>query len=247
MGRAAGAGAGRASGGAGMGCGRVGGCGRCRPGQALARGPSSGVVVGRRGGPTGACPELLVHGRDQFRAARVAVLLDFGHGPGDDRVHCHRQAGEPAGDRRRRIAKVGEDHLDVVLALEGHRAGEAVEQDAAERVDVGPSIDLPALDLLGGHVRDRADELVGGGERRERLLGAHLLDEPEVAQITVAARARRGRGEKDVGRLDVAVDQPAGVGGVQRAGHLGHDGHGPRPAPGGPPAPARSARSEPST
>jgi hypothetical protein len=41
------------------------------------------------------------------------------------------------------------------------------------------------------------------------------------------APAARGaaarRGQQDVGRLDVAVDQPAGVRGVQRAGHLGHD------------------------
>jgi hypothetical protein len=118
---------------------------------------------------------------------------------------------------------VGEDDFDVGGALERDRAGEAVEQDAAQGVDVGAAVEGAALDLLGGDVGDGAHELVGGGEGGLRLLGAHLLDEAEVAQVAVAVGARRARGEEDVGRLDVAVDQPTGVGGVQRAGHLGHD------------------------
>jgi hypothetical protein len=43
----------------------------------------------------------------------------------------------------------------------------------------------------------------------------------------VAVATGRAGGEEDVARLDVAVDQAAGVGGVERAGHLGHDGQGP--------------------
>ena len=203
---------------------------RPRVGVAMATGGQvhgPGLVVGWGRWLGGGGTDLGLHGGDQGGAGRPAVVPGLGHGAGDDGVQGGGEAGNPGGDRGWRFAEVGEDHLDVVHVLERHRAGEAVEQDAAQRVDVGAAVQVAALDLLGGHIRDRAHELVGGGQGRLRLLGVHLLDQPEVAQVAVAVAAGRAGGEEDVGRLDVAVDQAAGVGGVQRAGHLGHDGQGP--------------------
>jgi hypothetical protein len=48
------------------------------------------------------------------------------------------------------------------------------------------------------------------------------LGQPEVGQIDVGDGAVL-HGQQDVARLDVAVDQPAGVGGVQRARDLPGD------------------------
>jgi hypothetical protein len=53
------------------------------------------------------------------------------------------------------------------------------------------------------------------------VVAAELLGQPEVGQVDVLARA-----EQDVGGLDVAVDEPGGVGGVQRGADLLDDPHG---------------------
>ena len=47
-------------------------------------------------------------------------------------------------------------------------AGEALEEDAAERVDVGAASTGIALDLLGRDVVDRPDELARRGEPATR-------------------------------------------------------------------------------
>jgi hypothetical protein len=107
---------------------------------------------------------------------------------------------------------VGVDHGDVGLARVGHLADEAVVEQAAERVEVAAAVDLPALDLLGRDVVDRPDHVA-----RLRDLGAvalQALRESEICQKCAAAL------DQDVRRLDVAVDQPERVGGVERRGDL---------------------------
>ncbi len=68
-----------------------------------------------------------------------------------------------------------------------------------------------AAGLLGGDVVDRAHELAGFGHRRVVV----ALGQPEVGEIGVVAGA-----DEHVLRLDVAVDQPLRVRGVERLGHL---------------------------
>ena len=53
------------------------------------------------------------------------------------------------------------DHRDVGVAGERDVADQAVEEQARERVDVRPRVDLGALDLLGRDVVDRADDVAG--------------------------------------------------------------------------------------
>jgi hypothetical protein len=72
-----------------------------------------------------------------------------------------------------------------------------------------------ALGLLRGHVQRRAGDEAG-------LRQLHVLRRPgqaEVGQLDVAGALL----QQDVGRLDVAVDQPLGVGGGQPGGRLRAD------------------------
>src|SRR5712691_8497155 len=91
-------------------------------------------------------------------------------------------------------------------------AGEAVEDDTAERVDVRAAVERPALYLLGGAVIDGAKE----EPRLRHPLRARMPGEAEVAEVGVVA----GLGDEDVGRLDVPMDESGPVGGVERAADL---------------------------
>ena len=124
--------------------------------------------------------------------------------------------------RRRRVAQVGEHLLQVVLAHERRRPGERLEQQAGERVDVGPPVDGVAARLLGRHVVRGAH---GEARAGQPLLGPAVLRQPEVREERVLAAAAEG--DQHVRRLHVAVHEPVRVGGVERAGHLRDDGHRP--------------------
>src|SRR4029453_7394116 len=97
-------------------------------------------------------------------------------------------------------------------------AGEHLVEHAAERVDVGPPVDRRGLDLLGGDVVGGADPRAGPGQAAGR---AEPLGEPGVGQVDVASFALAA--EQDVGRLDVAVHQPAVVRRVEGGSDRGGD------------------------
>ena len=107
-------------------------------------------------------------------------------------------------------ARQGDGRLAV--ALERRAAAEHLVEDDAEAVDVGARVDRLALDLLGREVLGRADHEARLGE-----VGAlGRLGDAEVGDLHPAVA-----GEQHVGRLDVAVDEPGPVGGVERLGDLG--------------------------
>ena len=94
---------------------------------------------------------------------------------------------------------------DVGVLLERHLAGQALIEDAAERVDVGTAIDTSALYLLRRDVAKRADELasvrVAGGS-------GDILREAEVRELAVLARRTV---DHHVRRLYVTVYKPHGM------------------------------------
>ncbi len=104
------------------------------------------------------------------------------------------------------------EHGELGVPCEGRPAGEAVEDHAAERVDVGARVDRASFDLLGRGVVGRPEE-EAGPRRRGR---AHGLREPEVAQVDMTVRL----GEEDVRRLHVPVHEPGRMGGIERAPDL---------------------------
>ena len=114
---------------------------------------------------------------------------------------------------RRRLGEVRPQLRLVALAVERDAAGEREVEQAAERIDVRARVHAIAADLLGRDVVERADPVAGLGRpgRGERVLG-----EPEVGQIHVLLGA-----EQDVRGLDVAVDEPRRVRGVECRADLG--------------------------
>ena len=113
--------------------------------------------------------------------------------------------------RRNRLGDVLVADGEAVLAVVGHRAGEALIRHHAQAVDVAPAIDGLGPGLLGAHVVRRADGHSGAGE----LLPGRRLGDPEVGQHALPELV-----EHDVVGLDVAVDDAALRGVAQRAAGL---------------------------
>jgi len=86
-------------------------------------------------------------------------------------------------------------------------AGKCVEENAAERIDIGPGPDPLAPDLLRRHVVEGPQQVF-----RDRSLGIReqALGQTEIGQVGVVA----GR-QQDVRGLDVAMDEPLVVGRVE--------------------------------
>jgi hypothetical protein len=146
----------------------------------------------------------------ELAAGRIAVVRRLRERPADDIVEAGGNAWLHVAGARRRLVHVRIDRRDLALALERSLAGEALEEHAAERVDVRPRVDRRALDLLGRDVRDRADERPLPREAVDR---GEVPGQTEVAQVGVLARFRLLH--EDVARLDVAVDEPECVGRVE--------------------------------
>ena len=92
--------------------------------------------------------------------------------------------------------------------------GEQLPQRDGERVEIGPAVDdfgparvagVDRLEVLGGHVAEAAAEHHLGAER---LLGG--------ADVEVGELRRAVGGEQDVRRLDVAVQDAAAMGVIER-------------------------------
>ena len=147
---------------------------------------------------------------DQLTAGGVAICGILGHAFGQDGVEC-------VGDRWRRVVDVCPERAHQRVGPERRLPGEAFVEDAGERVLVRWRPDRFALDLLGRDVVRGADELARLGEPRVR---GRLFGQPEVGEVDVVALLGV---EEDVAGLDVPVDEPARVGGVEGARDLAED------------------------
>ena len=100
-------------------------------------------------------------------------------------------------------------------------AGEHPVHHDAEGVDVRSPVDRSPHDLLGRHVLDRPDEHAGVRELR-LLIGRVRLGDAEIEDLHVVP-ATRALDEHHVRRLEVAMNDPRGVGDVERRAHLPGD------------------------
>ena len=100
------------------------------------------------------------------------------------------------------------------LAAERRPAGQQLVEDRPQAVDVGGGGQRPfrAGGLLGGHVAGRADD--GARAASGSLSPLDALGQAEVGDVRLALGV-----EQDVGRLEVAVQDAALVGVVDRPGH----------------------------
>lgn len=162
-------------------------------------------------------------GLDDIRGrgeARGRVALQAAE---DGRLPAGVEAGHVDPRRGRPLLQPTDGHGERGVAHEWHGPGQHLVEDDAEGVDVDRGGDLLALDLLGRQVGGGAHDAGLGGQGHGVLAGFES-GEAEVGDD----RASRPFGfrEHDVARLQVAMDDPGLVGGVEGPGDL--PGHGQR-------------------
>ena len=105
------------------------------------------------------------------------------------------------------------------FARKDRRAGQQKIADRADRINIGANVDRVGMrNRLGRHVAGRPGQRVVRGEAVV-LFAAERLHQAEVQNLDEVVDAA-ATGENQVGRLDVAVNQPAGMGFGQRAAQL---------------------------
>jgi hypothetical protein len=174
--------------------------GRCASGTALGDATELGEHVAR--------------GRRAFRRR-------LGQEPHQQRVELLGQGGVHVAEPRRLLEQDAQQDGHGLVAAEGALAGEAFEEHASQREEVRARIDLAgAAHLLRGHVARRADDRAGAGHR--------LGEQARHAEVEHAHARRRAGGASDqeeVGGLQVAVHDAAGMRRGQRAGDVGAQRH----------------------
>src|ERR1700694_3012102 len=116
------------------------------------------------------------------------------------------------------------DHLKCFLGLEDELAGDHKIGNAAQRINVGASIDRLAERHLWRHVRGRTERHLTRS-RSERSLYASardLLDQAEIEDLHKVV-AKSDLSQVDVCRLDVPVHEPQSVRLLQGIAHLSKD------------------------
>ena len=115
---------------------------------------------------------------------------------------------------------MGADNVEVGLAGEGDLAGEHLVEADTQTVDIALAGHSPSLGLLRAHIIGGAD--YAACDRKAR--GLYVLGDAEVGEFDVAC----GVGH-NVGRLDIAVDDPLGMGILERVcnrtSHIERVGH----------------------
>ena len=135
-------------------------------------------------------------------------------------------SGRKRAHGRRKLVQLAAHQVDRVRRLEREPPRQHPVQDHAERVDVARGRGALAGGLLRGHVRGRSDQRAGLGQR---VHSRHPGD-AEVGDLRAALLV-----EEDVGRLQVAVNEPVPVRVREPGGDLRRDlSASPRPAAGRP-------------
>ena len=159
-------------------------------------------------------------GLDELTAASVPLIRALGQHPAEHLVDLRRQLGPQHRGHRGRLLHVRPDDRGVQVLLERHPSGQALVQDAAERVLVGLAQHRRAPDLLRGDIVDRAQELA---RRGQPAAGHRVLGDPEVSQVHVIwIGLVAAPFDQQVPRLHVPVHQPLAVRGVEGPRGLAH-------------------------
>ena len=167
-----------------------------------------GAVVARQ-------REQLLLERDPHLAhVVVAIVAALGEGLRDDRGDAVRRLRAARLHVRHGSAQVLLGDLDERRAAIRRPAGQAVEEQRPERVDVGAAVERMSLRLLGRDVVARPEHPPG---LRQRGCVVDARD-AEVGQLGVAIG-----GQEHVVGLHVAMDDAALVGVGERRGHLHGD------------------------
>ena len=134
----------------------------------------------------------------------------------DGPSHRSRHARAKHGQRRHRSEDLLRQHGEHIRSAEGRLTRQQLVEHAGQAVLVCPRVHLAvASGLLGTHV--------GGGPHAEAGLGQPVAGRDARGARDAEVRDQRvALGEQDVLRLHVAMDQPLGVGIVERFPRLPH-------------------------
>ena len=135
--------------------------------------------------------------------------------------NCPRTIGAEVVTSARRIGGDASGDGLSSAAAERKLAAQALEEGRAERPDIGALVDVVgAASLFGRHVRGRTEHGVIAGER----LGARrdLLGDSEIEDLHPEPAAVAG-GQKEVRRLDVAMNDAGGMRGGEAERGLNED------------------------
>ena len=176
--------------------------------QPPARRPRSGG----RGRKAGAIQCLL-----ELQGGAESVSRHLRQGFADDRFQRGTDRGPDGTEGRHRIDRVARHDGLCGGPIEGRLPGEHLIQHAPEGVEVAASVQHPAArGLFGAHVVRRAKSQPGLGE----ALASRGVDGPGNAEI---GDQRVSRGEQDVLRLDIPVQNSGSMGEGQGLRHLAND------------------------
>ena len=160
-----------------------------------------------------------LQGLDHLAHRLVAVVGTLGQHFLEDGVHDRRHVGADLADRGDRLLDVGHHDLDRRLARVRGLSGQQTAERAAKRVDVGAVVGrVRVLGLLRGDVVDRAHDLAGRGEALGAVVAGDVFFEACQAHVEDLDAALPV--QKQVARLDVAVDHAVLVGVPQTPGCL---------------------------
>ena len=132
----------------------------------------------------------------------------------DDVAEMHRHVGPERSHAGEGSLRVHAHDLEIARRFERCASDQKLEKQDPERVDVDSLVEITApAHLLGRHVGDRTDDPLGDASAR---LGVFLaFGDAEVGHLGDAVFLA----QKDVGRLEIAVNQPLGV----RCAHAAQD------------------------
>jgi hypothetical protein len=157
--------------------------------------------------------------------AEMAIFLEgFQNDLFEPRGQCRPDLLRPAG----LLVQDGAGNHRAGCAAKRRLAGGHLVQHESEREQIRADVDVFAAQLLRRHIGDRADRATVLGERAIGELrqlhrrGRHRLVDRRLGESKVE-NLRTVAGEKDVCRLDIAVDDARGVCRVERAGQCSGD------------------------
>ena len=187
---------------------------------------------GRAGGGVELAGELLLAAAGPGQPRTVGQLAARAAGwPGSlARQHCT-TASMAGGTPARPPASENDGGSSVAWAsstsivdrpANGSRPGQQLEQDDADAVQVAAMVHLLAADLLGAHVAGRADGELGVAVGDCAVRSSPVVEQLGQAEIHHLDHfvGRVGIDDHQVGRLQIAVDDALGVGGLQHLAQL---------------------------
>ena len=152
---------------------------------------------------------------DELSAGLIALVRRLRERDLEHRVERGGQLGPQVGNPGRRIVEMCKEDGQLALPVERARTGQALVEDAAERIDVSTAIDRAPLDLLGRHVIDRPDETALARQAAHRRNVARKAEVADVRVLPVMSLRH-----EDVAGLYIAVDEPRRVRRIERARDL---------------------------